>query len=69
MWWWRCGAGATAWMRLRAQRVMVGCLKKPGEILGVWARKGIPGDLAGDLGRWRSGSRQRLDDHGLGYGF
>jgi hypothetical protein len=56
-------------MRLRAQRVMVGCLKKPGEILGVWARKGIPGDLAGDLGRGRSGSRQWLDDHGSGYGF
>ena len=27
---------------------------------GVWARKGIPGDLAGDFGRGRSGSRQLL---------
>ena len=27
---------------------------------GVWARKGIPSDLAGDFGRGRSGSRQLL---------
>ena len=27
---------------------------------GVWARKGIPGDLAGDFGRGWSGSRQLL---------
>jgi len=27
---------------------------------GVWVRKGIPGDLAGDFWRGRSGSRQLL---------